>query len=89
MGSEEMGDTIFRDVQSRAYIQRMDVQGKEPVMQAHEDVSSAVRRFIVEDLSGTPPEQLPKARKSIEQAAKDEERRRIKGMDLFPELEEE
>lgn len=87
MGSEEMADTIFRDAQSRAYIQRMDIQGKEPVMQAHEEVSRAVRQFIIEDLGGTPPEQLPKARKSIEQAAKDEERRRTKGMDLWPDLD--
>lgn len=82
------GDTMFRDVQSRAYIKRMDIRGKEPVMEAHEDVSRAVRKFIIEDLGGTPPEQLPKARKSIEQAARDEERRRTKGMDLWPELPE-
>lgn len=87
MGSEEMGDTIFRDVQSRAYIKRMDIQGKEPVIKAHEDVSQAVREFIINNLGGTPPEQLPKARKSLEQAAKDEERRRTKGMDLFPALD--
>ncbi len=86
MGSEEMADVIFRDAQSRAYIKRMDIQGKEPVIDAHEDVSRTVRKVIIEDLGGTPPEDLPKARKSLEQAAKDEERRRTKGMDLFPEI---
>jgi hypothetical protein len=87
MGSEEMADNIFRDAQSRAYIKRMNIQGKEPVMEAHEDVSGAVRKFIVEDLGGTPPEQLPKARKSIEQAARDDQRRSTQGMDLWPDLD--
>jgi hypothetical protein len=85
MGSEEMVDNMFRDVQSRAYIKRLDITGKGAVTQAHEEVSRSVRKYIVEELGGTPPEQLPKATKSIEQAAKDEKRRRTKGMDLFPE----
>jgi DNA-damage-inducible protein D len=86
MGSEEMGDTIFRDVQSRAYIKRMDITGKVPVTQAHEKVSREVRDTIIR-LGNTPPEQLPKATKSIEQAASDEKRRHTKGMDLFPEID--
>ena len=87
MGSEEMADNIFRDAQSRAYIRRLDIRGKEPVIEAHETVSQEVRDTIIR-LGNTPPEQLPKAKKSIEQAQKDEERRRLQGMDLWPELDE-
>lgn len=86
MGSEEMADNIFRDAQSRAYIKRLDIQGKEPVMEAHEAVSQEVRDTIIR-LGNTPPEDLPKARKSIEQVAKADERRRTQGMDLWPELD--
>ena len=87
MGSEEIIDNSFRDAQSRAFIKRMDVQGREPVIKAHEDVSSAVRRFITEELGGTAPEELPTPTKSLTQVRKDEERRRTRGMDLFPEVD--
>lgn len=86
MGSEEMADNIFRDAQSRAFIKRLDIRGKEPVMEAHEAVSQEVRDTIIR-LGNAPPEDLPKARKSIEQVAKDDERRRTQGMDLWPELD--
>jgi DNA-damage-inducible protein D len=86
MNSEEIADTLFRDAQSHAYIRRMDIKGREPVIEAHEQVSKKVREFIIEDLGGIPPEHLPTPNKSLSQAQKDEERRRIKGMDLWPEL---
>ena len=85
--SEEMVDNLFRATQTQAYIKRLDIQGKEPLNQAHETISKQVRDAII-GMGNTPPEQLPKAAKSIEQAAKDEERRRTKGMDLFPEISE-
>ncbi len=88
MGSEEIIDNSFRDAQSRAYIKRLDIKGKEPVIEAHERVSEEVRRFIIEDLGGTPPELLPTPTKSLSQIRKEEERRRLKGMDLFPEQDE-
>ena len=87
MGDEEIIDNSFRDSHSRTYIKRMDITGREPVMQAHERVSEEVRRFIIEDLHDTPPEQLPTPDKSLTQIRKDEERRRTRGMDLFPELD--
>jgi hypothetical protein len=85
MGSEEMIDNLFRATQTQAYIKRLDIRGKEPVFEAHEEVSQEVRDTIIR-LGNTPPEDLPKAPKSITQAERDEERRRIKGMDLWPEL---
>ena len=84
MSSEELADNSFRDAQSRAYIRRMNIQGKEPVMQAHEQISEKVREFIIEELEGTPPEALPTPSKSLAQARKDEERRLTRGLDLFP-----
>ena len=82
MGSEEIADNFFRDAQSRAYIRRLDIQGRESVMQAHETVSQTVRDTIL-DLGNTPPEQLPTAVKSIDQARKDEQRRAQRGQNLF------
>jgi DNA-damage-inducible protein D len=87
MGSEEIGDNIFREVQTDALITRMDIRGEQNLNDAHRDVGRKVREFIAE-LGGTMPEDLPTPRKSIDQVRKDEERRRTKGMDLFPELDE-
>ena len=87
MGSEETADNLFRDAQSHSYIRRMDIQGKEPVIQAHERVSEKVREFIIDELGGTPPEELPTPQKPLSQVRKEEERRRTKGMDLFPEID--
>jgi len=87
MGSEEIGDNIFREVQTDALITRMDIRGEQALNDAHREVGRKVREFIAE-LGGTMPENLPTPRKSIDQVRKDEERRRTKGMDLFPELDE-
>ena len=87
MGSEETADNLFRDAQSHSYIRRMDIQGKEPVIKAHERVSEKVREFIIDELGGTPPEELPTPQKPLSQVRKEEERRRTKGMDLFPEID--
>ncbi len=87
MGSEETADNLFRDAQSHAFIKRMDVHGKEPVIQAHEMVSEKVRAFIIDELGGTPPEALPTPKKSLSHVRKEQERRRTKGMDLFPEID--
>ena len=86
MGSEELADNIFRAAQTQALIHRTDVQGRENLNTAHEQVSEVVRETI-QRLGGTMPEDLPVARKSIEQVEKEEKRRQTRGMDLFPELE--
>lgn len=88
MGSEEIADNMFRDAQSRSYIRRMDIKGKEPVIEAHEQVSEKVREFIIDELGGTPPEDLPRAKKKLSDVRKDEERKRTRGMDLFPGIDE-
>lgn len=84
MGSEELGDNIFREVQTDALIKRMDIQGRKNLNATHREVGRKVREYIA-DLGGTMPEDLPTPHQSIEQARKGEERRRTKGMDLFAE----
>jgi hypothetical protein len=86
MDSEEMSDVAFRDAQSRAYIKRMDIQGKAPVKQARADTRQSIRDHNVNELGNTPPKELPKAEKSTDQAAKDEAPRRSRGMDLWGHL---
>ena len=85
-GSEETTAHSFRDAQSRAYIKRLDVMGKEPVIQAHEAVSQEVRDTIIR-LGNTPPEALPTPKRSLTQVQREEERRRTKGMDLWGDLD--
>jgi len=87
MYSEELADNIFMEAQSSALITRMDIRGEQALNDAHAQVGRAVRKTIA-DLGGTMPENLPTPKKSLHQLETEEKRRRIKGMDLFPELDE-
>ena len=73
MGSEELAANWFRITQTEAKIQRESITGKGEANRAHFDVGRAVRRFIVEDLGGTPPEQLPTPAESIQQLQRREQ----------------
>lgn len=76
MNSEELAANLFRATQAEAKLRREGIQGKEAANCAHHQVGAAVRRFIIEELGGTPPEQLPTPAKSIN-ALKREEQKRV------------
>jgi len=52
------------------------VSDKAQANRIHQEVGEQVRRFIVEDLQGTPPEDLPTPPESV-QAVKRRERERL------------
>ncbi len=91
MSSEELADNIFRTAQTDAAMKRNKVQGKERANTTHFEVGRKVREFIVHELEGTPPEQLPTPEKSIRQLEQEEQLRlRYKGQpSLFEPLSEE
>jgi DNA-damage-inducible protein D len=60
MGSEELADNIFRAAQTDAAMKREHVQGKEQANVTHFAVGRKVREFIINELGGTPPEELPR-----------------------------
>ncbi len=73
MGSEELADNIFRAAQTDATMKRNQVRGKENAYTTHFTVSRKVREFIINELGGTSPEQLPKPEKSIKQLEAEEQ----------------
>lgn len=75
MGSEELAANLFRATQAEAKLRREGIEGKHAANRAHHEVGAAVRRFIVEELGGTPPEQLPTPSESIAQLRANERRR--------------
>jgi DNA-damage-inducible protein D len=75
MGSTELAANWFRATQADDKIRREGIQGRDAANQTHYDVGKAVRRFIVEDLGGDPPEQLPTPTQSVQQIQRDEQRR--------------
>jgi DNA-damage-inducible protein D len=72
MGSEELADNIFRAAQTDAAMKRENVQGKEKANATHFTVGRKVRDFIINELGGTPPEELPTPQKSIRQLEQEE-----------------
>jgi len=75
MVSEELADNIFRAAQTDAAIQRDQITGRENAYNTHFTVSRKVRDFIINELGGTPPEQLPVPEKSIQQLQREEQKR--------------
>jgi len=75
MGSTELAANWFRATQADEKIRRDGVQGRDAANQTHHAVGQAVRRFIIEDLGGTPPEELPTPMQSIQQLQRAEQRR--------------
>ena len=75
MGFEELSANLFRAAQAEAKLRREGTQGKDAANQTHFQVGAAVRRFIVEDLGGTAPEDLPTPKESSQQVQRREQRR--------------
>jgi DNA-damage-inducible protein D len=73
MGSEELADNIFRAAQTDSAMKRNKVQGKERANRTHFEVGHKVREFIITELEGTPPEELPTPEKSIRQLEQEEQ----------------
>lgn len=87
MGTEELVDNLFRQVQAEARIQREGAASREEANRIHHQVGQQVRRFIIEELERTPPEQLPTPAESV-QAVRSREQRRLQAErqpSLFPE----
>ena len=74
LGTEELADNLFRQVQAEARIRRQGAASKDEANHIHHHVGQQVRRFIIEELEGTPPEQLqrqPKVSSKCERASSD------------------
>jgi DNA-damage-inducible protein D len=92
MDSEELGANIFRATQTDAAIKRGNIKGKEQANATHFTVGRKVREFIINELGGTPPEQLTTPEKSIKQLEREEQFRLKHHKDqpsLFDQLPEE
>ena len=93
MGGEELAINLLRVTQTEAKIRREEIADKNAANRVHHDVGAAVRRFIIEDLGGTPPEDLPTPAESIQQLqtrerrALEGERQRERQPSLFEALE--
>jgi len=75
MGSEELAANMFRITQAEAKIRRESVINSAAANQIHFAVGAAVCHFIIEELGGTPPEQLPTPSESIQQLQRREQQR--------------
>ncbi len=75
MGGTELAANLFRATQAEDKIRREDIQGKDAANATHFAVGRAVRRFIVEELGGTPPEELPTPADSVQQVERRERAR--------------
>ncbi len=86
MNTEELADNLFRQVQAEARIRREGAASKEEANRIHHQVGQQVRRFIIEELEGTPPEFLPTPSESV-QTVRAREQQRIQAErqpSLFP-----
>ena len=75
MGSTELAANWFRATQAEDKIRREGIRGKAASNQAHYHMGKAVRRFIVDEQGGVPPEQLPTPAQSIQQVERAEQAR--------------
>jgi DNA-damage-inducible protein D len=75
MGTEELADNLFRQVQAEARIRRQGAASKDEANRIHHHVGQQVRRFNIEELGGTPPEQLPTPAESVQQVKAREQKR--------------
>jgi DNA-damage-inducible protein D len=74
MGSEELAANLFRATQAQAKITREGITGRDAANKAHHDVGRIVRRVIIDELQGTPPELLPTPSEGIGELQKRERR---------------
>ncbi len=72
MGSDELAANIFRASQTKQKLEREQIQGKEKANETHYEVGKKVRQTI-EELGGTPPEDLPTPKESIQQLERKEQ----------------
>lgn len=63
-------------MQAEARIRREGAASREEANHIHRQVGQQVRRFIIEELEGTPPEQLPTPAESV-QAVRAREQQRL------------
>ena len=87
METEELADNLFRQVHAEARIRREGAASKTEANRVHFQVGQQVRRFIIEELGDSPPEELPTPSESV-QAIRAREQRRIaaeRQPSLFPE----
>ena len=75
MVSEELADNIFRAAQTDSAMKRGNIKGKERANSTHFTIGRKVREFIINELGGTPPEQLPTPEKSLKQLEQEEQYR--------------
>lgn len=91
MENEELADNLFRQVQAEARIRREGAASKEKANHIHYQVGQQVRRFIIDELEGTPPEMLPTPTESI-QTIRAREQQRLQAErqpSLFPTEDEQ
>ena len=75
MEPEELAANLFRITQTEAKIRREGITSRAAANRTHFAVGAAVRHFIIEELGGTPPEQLPTPNESIQQLQRREQQR--------------
>jgi DNA-damage-inducible protein D len=75
MVPDELAANLFRASQAEQKLRREPIQGKAEANQTHFAVGRAVRRFIVDELGNTPPEQLPTPDVSIQELQRREQKR--------------
>jgi DNA-damage-inducible protein D len=74
MSGTELAANLFRVTQTEDKLRREGVQGKAQANQTHYDVGRKVRQTI-QELGGTPPEELPTPEESIQKLRRREEKR--------------
>ena len=81
MGSTELAANLFRATQTEEKLRREGIKGKEKANQTHYEVGRKVRQTI-QELGGTPPEDLPNPEESIGQLQRKEQKRLQSGGQL-------
>jgi DNA-damage-inducible protein D len=74
MSGTELAANLFRVTQTEDKLRREGVQGKAQANQTHYDVGRKVRQTI-QELGGTPPEELPTPEESIQKLRRREDKR--------------
>jgi DNA-damage-inducible protein D len=81
MGSTELAANLFRATQTEEKLRREGIKGKARANQTHYEVGRKVRKTI-EELGGTPPEDLPTPDEGIKQLQSKEKKRLNNGPQL-------
>lgn len=74
MTGSELAANLFRVTQTEDKLRRENIQGKTRANQTHYDVGRKVRQTI-QELGGSPPEELPTPDESVQQLRRKEEKR--------------